>query len=404
MKYLVLLADGMADYPLSELGGKTPLEVAHVPHMDYLAQEGFLGLVDTIPSGMKPGSDVANLSILGYDPRTVYPGRAPLEAASMGIRLGPTDVAFRCNLVTLGEGPEPVMVDFSADHIESDEARQLIEGIDRVLRDEKREFYAGVSYRHLMVWRGGEEGMETTPPHDITGQVATPHLPKGVGATYLIEIMEKAQAVLKDHPVNVRRRQKGKKPANGIWLWGQGRAPLMERITDRYGIRGGVISAVDLLKGIGVYAGLEIISVPGITGYIDTNFHGKATYAMAALREMDFVFVHVEAPDEMGHEGNIEGKIMALERIDKDILGYVLEESKHINPLRILLLSDHPTPIKLRTHASDPSPFVLWSSLSEEKSRTGMNFSEGNAHLTGNIVSPGHKLIELLFKGWRRGK
>lgn len=403
MKYLVLLADGMADYPLPELGGKTPLEVARTPNMDLLSREGFIGLVDTIPRGMKPGSDVANLSILGYDPSKIYPGRAPLEAASMGVHLGPEDVAFRCNLVSLGEGTHHTMEDFTAGHIESAEAKELIEALDRALGNSSFEFHAGVSYRHLFVWRKGEEDMVTTPPHDITGQEITPYLPTGRGAAGLIDIMRKAKEVLKDHPLNMMRKKVGKKPANAIWLWGQGRAPKLERITEKYGLRGGIISAVDLLKGIGFYAGLKAIEVPGITGYIDTNFRGKASYAMEALKGLDFVFIHVEAPDEMGHEGNIEGKIEALEKIDHEILGYVLNEIEHIHPLRILLLGDHPTPISLRTHAADPSPFVLWSSIPEERGCSGMTFSEKNAELSGNLISPGYKLMDMMFN-WRRSQ
>ncbi len=402
MKYLVLLADGMADYPLEELAGKTPLEVAHTPHMDRLAREGFLGLVDTIPPGMKPGSDVANLSLLGYDPTRTYPGRAPLEAASMGVRLGPEDVAFRCNLVTLGDGENPVMIDFTAGHIETQEARTLIEGLNRALGGERGEFYPGVSYRHLFVWRGGEDGMETTPPHDITGQGSVPYLPKGPGASVLVEMMKQARQFLEAHPLNVRKRERGKKPANAIWLWGQGRAPKLGKITERYNIRGGMISAVDLLNGIGHYAGLEIIKVPGITGYIDTNFRGKAEYALNTLKEMDFVFIHVEAPDEMGHEGNIKGKIDALEKIDREVLGYLLAQVNVIHPVRILLASDHPTPITLRTHAADPSPFALWSSVGEERMPSGFDFSEKNAKRSGNFVSPGYRLMDILFN-WGRG-
>lgn len=392
----------MADYPLPELGEKTPLEVARTPHMDFLAREGFLGLVDTIPPGMKPGSDVANLSILGYDPTQVYPGRAPLEAASMGIYLRPEDVAFRCNLITLSDDQDPVMEDFTAGHIESMEAKEIIESLQRELGDDKLEFYPGVSYRHLLVWRSGEDRMETTPPHDITGQKSTPHLPRGHGAERLIEIMQQAKVVLHRHPINVKRRERGKKVANAIWLWGQGRAPQLQKITDRYGITGGVISAVDLLRGIGTYAGLQIIKVPGITGYLDTNFRGKAAYAVEALNEMDFVFVHVEAPDEMGHEGNIAGKIESLERIDREIVGYILEKVNQLHPFRILLLGDHPTPIVLKTHAADPSPFVLWSSVIEEKGNSSLDFNEKNASLARNLVSPGYKLMDMLFNWGKR--
>ncbi len=397
MKYFILLADGMADYPLPALNDHTPLERATTPHMDRLSTEGYLGLVDTIPRGMNPGSDIANLTILGYDAQRNYPGRGPLEAANMGIHLGLGDVAFRCNLVTLGEGTDPVMVDFTAGHISSDEARELIGELQRVLGSTEFSFHAGVGYRHLCVWHGGEDQVGTTPPHDITGQSTTAFLPHGEAASRLIALMQQAREVLQDHPLNKRRRKKGVNPANAIWLWGQGRAPNLHKITDKYGIRGGMISAVDLLNGIGLYAGLQVINVPGITGYIDTNFRGKGEYAVETLKKLDFVFVHVEAPDEMGHEGNIKEKIRAIERIDQEVLGTVLARIGEIEPLRILVLSDHPTPITLRTHAADPSPFVLWSSLSREQGKSGLTFSERNAQLSGNLVSPGYKLMDIFF-------
>jgi len=314
MKYIVLLGDGMADYPLPELQGKTPLQAAHTPHMNRIAAEGTLGLIDTIPAGFTPGSDVANLSVLGYDPTVYHTGRAPLEAASMEVDLAPDDVAFRCNLVTFGSAAgETTMEDFTSGHISSGEARRIVDGFNTQLGSPVIKFYPGVGYRHLMVYKGGPVSLETTPPHDITGQPIESWLPKGDGSEEIRRLMERSRAILKDHPVNRERAEKGRKTSDSIWLWGEGRAPAMEPMTTRYGISGGIISAVDLLRGIGIYAGLEVLPVEGATGYTDTNYRGKAERALAYLKDSDFVFLHVEAPDEMGHEGNIEGKIQAIE-------------------------------------------------------------------------------------------
>jgi 2,3-bisphosphoglycerate-independent phosphoglycerate mutase len=397
MKYIVLLGDGMADYPLEQLGGKTPLEAARTPHMDFLAREGILGLVDTIPRGFPAGSDVANLSVLGYDPGSCYSGRGPLEAANMGVALGPGDVAFRCNLVTLGDGDDPLMDDFTAGHIGSGEAAEIIRTLDRELGNDEFQFYPGVSYRHLFVWRDGIAAMHTTPPHDITGRKSNGYLPAGEGSDVAIAMMKRARSVLSRHPVNEARKQAGKKPANAVWLWGQGRAPRMLKLTDRYGFRGGVISAVDLLNGIGVYAGLKPIRVPGATGYTDTNYRGKADSALDALREMDFVFVHVEAPDEMGHEGNLAGKIKAIEDFDEQVVGTVIRGINAVGPARIMVLSDHPTPITIRTHAADPSPFVAYSTVSGENRPSGQPYGEHAARATGLLVSPGSDLMDLFI-------
>ncbi|HEY5497182.1 MAG TPA: cofactor-independent phosphoglycerate mutase [Syntrophales bacterium] len=398
MKYIVLLGDGMADYPVDELGGKTPLEAARTAHMDFMAREGTLGLVDTIPKGFKPGSDVANLTVLGYDPGTCYSGRGPLEAANMGIVLGPQDVAFRCNLITLGAGDDPIMDDFSAGHITSAEAAAIIRDLDRELGNKDYQFFPGVSYRHLLVWRNGEETMITTPPHDITGQMTNGYLPRGEGSGEIQSLMKEAQRVLENHPVNLDRINRGKKPANAIWLWGQGRAPRMDKLTDRYQITGGIISAVDLLNGIGVYAGLRPIHVEGATGYTDTNYVGKAQKALAALKELDFVFVHVEAPDEMGHEGNLAGKIKAIEDFDEKVVGTVLQGINELGDVRVMVLSDHPTPLIMRTHAADPSPFAIYSSIPAENRRSGLSYGETTAKTSGLIVSPGYNLMDLFIK------
>lgn len=400
MKYIVLLGDGMADYPVAELGGKTPLECARTPHMDRIAREGTLGLIETIPAGFKPGSDVANLSVLGYDPREFYTGRGPLEAANMGIELGPRDVAFRCNLVHLGEGEDPVMADYTAGHITTAEACLIIADLQKRLNCPEYQFYPGVSYRHLFVWRKGLENMETTPPHDITGRPTGAYLPKGEGADFLHLVAVRARELLQDHPVNLARAAKGKKSANAIWLWGQGRAPQMVKLTDRYRLKGSVISAVDLLNGIGVYAGLTPIRVEGATGYIDTNYKGKARAAIESLEKGDFVFVHVEAPDEMGHEGNIEGKIKAIEDFDEKVVGEVLATMPTLGPVRLMVLSDHPTPLSIKTHAADPSPFAVISSIPAENLVSGLAYSERDARRTAVFFSPGHSLMASFLGDW----
>ena len=330
--------------------------------MDRVAKEGTLGLIDTIPAGLSPGSDVAIMSLLGYDPMECYTGRGPLEAANMGVQLGVDDVAFRCNLVTLSGDAEYIMEDFTSGHITTEEAKIIINDINNELGSTIFQFYPGVSYRHLFVWRDGKALLETTPPHDITGNAVKDYLPRGEGKEEIKGLMERSQVFLRDHPVNRLRIAEGKRPANSIWLWGQGRAPKFAKLTDKYGLNGGMISAVDLLNGIGIYAGLKVIRVDGATGYIDTNYIGKARSALDALRDTDFVFVHVEAPDEMGHEGNVAGKIRAIEDFDEKIVGAILNEIYGLSPFRLLVLSDHPTPISLRTHSSDPSPFAVLSS------------------------------------------
>ncbi len=401
MKYVILLGDGMADYPLEELGGKTPLEVARTPNLDIIARKGTLGLIDTIPPGMIPGSDVANLSVLGYDPARYFTGRGPLEAANMGVCLAPDDIAFRCNLVTLSEGNDPVMDDYSAGHISTPEAEDVIRQIGKELDSDRIQFYPGVSYRHLMVWKRGMDGIGTAAPHDILGERAVVHLPSGKGAEEIIQIMERAKGVLRRSAVNAKRISAGKRPANAIWLWGQGKAPAMVPMTEKYGITGGIISAVNLLNGIGHYAGLEIIRVKGMTGYIDTNFEGKARGAIDALRRMDFVFVHVEAPDEMGHEGNIEGKIKAIELFDEKVVGAVLAEFPSLGKARVIVLSDHPTPIRLKTHVSDPSPFAALSSETNENMGGSEGYGEKAAVQSGVMISPGHTMLDHLIRDWR---
>jgi 2,3-bisphosphoglycerate-independent phosphoglycerate mutase len=317
----------------------------------------------------------------------------------MGIKLGPDDVAFRCNLVTLGQDDRSVMDEYDAGHISSQEAHAIIHDLEERLGDDHFHFYPGVSYRHLLVWKNGKDTLRTTPPHDITGCAVKDYLPHGDGADVVLRLMRHSQDVLAGHPVNLKRQAAGKKPANSIWLWGQGRAPDMISLTSQYGFNGGMISAVDLLKGIGTYAGLEIVHVPGATGYIDTDYTGKAVKALEVLKGKDFVFVHVEAPDEMGHAGNIQGKIKAIEDFDKKVVGTILAGLKAFSPYRLLVLSDHPTPIRLKTHVSDPSPFAALSSASAENRGKGHPFNEKAARSGGLLISPGHLLMEKFIGG-----
>ena len=376
MKYVVLLGDGMADYPTKMLGGKTPLQCALTPYIDQIAAEGTLGRVDTIPAGFTPGSDVATLSVLGYDPRETYTGRGPLEAASMGISLGQNDIAYRCNLVTIGEkdSESAFMDDFTAGHISTEE---------------------------LFVWRDAPSSPETTAPHDITGKTIASYLPRGDSAQEINSIMQRAGEILINHPINAQRQKAGKKQANSIWLWGQGKKPQIVPLTQKYSLQGGMISAVDLLKGIGIIAGLKVFPVEGATGYIDTNYEGKAKMALDILNFMDFVFVHLEAPDEMGHEGNASGKIQAIELFDEKIVGPILNKIGSFGDYRLLVLSDHPTPLDLKTHVSDPSPFAVLSSRKEENKAAGLPFNEINAKESSILISPGYLLMEKFIKDWR---
>ena len=395
MKYVILIGDGMSDYPIEELGNKTPLQAAKTPNMDKLVQKGTIGLVRTVPEGFPPGSDVAILSVLGYDPKKYYTGRSPLEAASIGVNLGPHDLSLRCNLVTLAERDAKIyMDDFSAGHISTDEAKEIIRDIDKELGENGIRFYPGMSYRHLMVWHGGPDGLETTPPHDISGKEIKDYLPKGKSSEKLIQLLNSSQMFLKGHPVNVKREEEGHKPANSIWLWGQGRKPDMPTLKERFGIKGSIISAVDLVKGVGIYGGLNVVNVPGATGYIDTNYKGKAEYALKELEKGDFVCVHVEAPDEAGHTGNLKDKIRAIEEFDEKVVGTILKGLERFKEFRLLVLPDHPTPIAKKTHTRDPVPFVIYPS----KENNGKAFTEADAKESGLLIEEGHRLIERLFE------
>lgn len=402
MKYVVLQGDGMADWPVAELGNKTPLEYAHTPNMDRIASQGLLGLTHTIPDGFPSGSDVGTMSLMGYDPRRYHTGRSPIEAASMGVELAPEDIAFRCNLVTLGIGndSQEIMVDFAADHITSEEAAALIKTINAELGGAEVEFYPGVSYRHLMVWHGGKEKMRTTPPHDITGQPTAGCFPEGEGAARLQRLMTLSREILAAHPVNKKRQEHGHKPASSIWLWGQGRRPAVPTIKQQYNLDGSVISAVDLVRGIGVLAGLEVINVPGATGFLDTNYLGKGQYGVESLRHKDFLFLHVEATDEAGHMGSAAKKVQALQDFDEKVVGTILAGLQEFPQWRVLLMPDHATPVAIKTHSSDPVPFAILSSDDVPKgdSKT-ISYNESCAKMTGFVVPEAWTIMERFIRG-----
>lgn len=396
MKYVVVLCDGMADYPVPALGGKTPMMVAKKPHIDALAAKAEVGLVRTVAPGLKPGSDVANMSVLGFDPHRFYTGRSPLEAASIGIDMKDSDVSLRTNLVTLSDKGEPfadkVIEDYCADDISTGEARQLIEAVQAAFGGGEYDFYTGVSYRHCLIWHGGTTELgNMTPPHDITGKVIGPHLSTAETARPLLEMMEKSFDLLKDHPVNKARVAAGRRPANCIWLWGEGKRPALQPFEALYGIKGGMISAVDLLKGIANCAGMEVAEVPGVTGYIDTDFEGKARAALDLLTRNDLVYVHFEAPDECGHRNEPENKVKAIEMIDSRVLPILEEGLEQYEDYKILLLPDHPTPIVTRTHASDPVPYLLYQ---KSAPKTGVDtINEETAKATGIYMENGPAMM-----------
>lgn len=396
MKYVVVLCDGMADYPVPALGGKTPMMVAKKPHIDALAAKAEVGLVRTVAPGLKPGSDVANMSVLGFDPHRFYTGRSPLEAASIGIDMKDSDVSLRTNLVTLSDKGEPfadkVIEDYCADDISTEEARQLIEAVQAAFGGGEYDFYTGVSYRHCLIWHGGTTELgNMTPPHDITGKVIGPHLSTAETARPLLEMMEKSFDLLKDHPVNKARVAAGRRPANCIWLWGEGKRPALQPFEALYGIKGGMVSAVDLLKGIANCAGMEVAEVPGATGYIDTNFEGKAKAALDLLTRNDLVYVHFEAPDECGHRNEPENKVKAIEMIDSRVLPILEEGLEQYEDYKILLLPDHPTPIVTRTHASDPVPYLLYQ---KSAPKTGVDtINEETAKATGIYMENGPAMM-----------
>jgi 2,3-bisphosphoglycerate-independent phosphoglycerate mutase len=398
-KYILLVGDGMADYKLEELGGRTPVEVAETPHMDRIAACR-IGLVKTIPEGMDPGSDVAILSLLGYDPRTYYTGRAPLEAASMGIAIRAEQLAFRMNLVTLEfrSDREIIMKSHSSGDISTDESTSIIEDLKAALRLPGVEIRGGVAYRHLMLWEHGPEDASTIPPHDVLEQNMASYL-YDMPENPVAGVIRQSWDVLRDHPINVNRRAQRLNEANSIWLWGQGRAPQLPLFRTRYGINGGVISAVDLVKGIGVCIGFVPINVKGATGYLNTNYRGKAEAALRDLKDSDFILIHVEAPDEAGHNANIGEKVKAIENFDEKVVGTVLEGMKDFEDYRIMVASDHLTPIPKRTHTAEPTPFA-WASRSELESHPkGSPFSEAAARQSGLVFSGGYELFDSFLSG-----
>lgn len=397
MKYLVMLCDGMADEPNEALGNSTPMEKANKPCMDSLAAKAEVGIVKTVAEGLKPGSDVANLSVLGYEPAVYYSGRSPLEAASIGIDLKDTDVTLRCNLVTLSDEKDyekKTILDYCADDISSEEAKILIEYIQEKLGNDKFRFYPGVSYRHCLVWSNGNPHPGVlTPPHDITGKVITDYIPKGEAVDELYELMKKSYDLLKDHPVNKARIARGKRPANSIWLWGEGTKPLLDNFSEKFGKKGSMISAVDLLKGIAICAGMNSVNVEGATGYLDTNFDGKCKAAIEEFKKgADLVYIHVEAPDECGHRGEIENKVKAIEMIDEHILAPVVEFLKGYDDFAVLVCPDHPTPLSIRTHTSTPVPYLIYDSKNEINSGVKV-FCEKEARETGNYIEKGFTMM-----------
>lgn len=397
MKYVVVLYDGMADYPVPALDGKTPMEVAKKPNMDFLASKGEVGLVRTVAKGLKPGSDVANMSVMGFDPMKYYTGRSPLEVASIGIDMSPSDVSLRTNLVTLSQDDLPyeqkTIEDYCADDISTEEASVLIEEVQKQLGTDEFTFYKGVSYRHCLIWKNGTTELgKMTPPHDITGKVITEYLSTSENAKPLIEIMKKSYDILKDHPINLERIKNGKRPANSIWLWGEGKRPALAPFEKIFGIKGSVVSAVDLIKGIGGCAEMEVADVDGATGYIDTNFEGKAKAGLELLERNDLVYIHFEAPDECGHRNEPENKVRAIEMIDERVLPILFDGLKKYDDYKIMILPDHPTPIVTRTHASDPVPYLIYHKNDEKNGVSSIN--EKTAEATGVFIEHGPDIMK----------
>ena len=403
MKYLVILGDGMADRPIKALGDLTPLAYAKTPMMDQLAAKGEIGMVHTIPDGMSPGSDTANLSVLGYDPRKYYSGRSPLEALSIGVSMKETDIALRCNLVTLSEEEGGFdlcsMKDHSAGEISTEDAKILLDAVRKEIETEEFRFYAGTSYRHLLIWENGSV-MDLAPPHDILGQKIEGKLPKQPD---LLAMTKRSYEILKDHPLNAKRKRQGKNPANSFWFWGAGTKPALSSFQEMTGKTGAMISAVDLLKGIAVGASMKVIAVDGANGGLNTNYEGKAQAAVEALTKggCDFVYVHLEAPDEMGHQGSAERKVQAIENLDQRIVRPIVEGLKAAGEeFCMAVLPDHPTPVSIRTHTSDNVPYLLYDSTIDQAE--GYQYNEAEAQKTGRLIPDGHKLIWRLFDGIKK--
>ena len=398
MKYIVILGDGMSDEPIAALGGKTPLEYAATPVMDELAAKGEIGMVQNVPAGMSPGSEVANLSVMGYDPLVDFTGRSPLEALSVGVEMEPDDIVFRCNVVTLTEEEpyeEKIIVDHSSGEISTAEADQLMDAIREAFNNEEFQFYTGTSYRHIMIWKHGRMA-KLEPPHDHLTKAAGPFLPE---EKVLRDFMVRSYDILNNHPVNLKRAAEGKRKANSLWYWGAGTKPSLSNFTEKTGLKGAMISAVDLLKGIAVGAGMKICQVEGATGSIDTNYEGKAQAAIDSLLRdgCDFAYIHVEAPDEMGHQGELDHKILAIEDLDRRLISPIkaaMEEAGE--DFRMLVLPDHPTPLRIRTHSSEPVPYVLYDSTRQRK--TAQRYTEAEAMASGIFEPQGYKLLEKLLQ------
>lgn len=401
MKYLVVLYDGMADYPVPALNGKTPMECANKPRLDKLARFGEIGLVKTVGDGLKPGSDIANMSVLGYNPKECYTGRSPLEAVSIGVDMKDTDIIFRCNLVTLSDEEnyeDKTMVDYSAGDISTAEATEIMKSVQEHFGNDIFAFYPGVAYRHCLVWNNGTLDLGgLTPPHDISGRVIKEYLSKNENAKELIAMMKESYSFLMEHPVNKKRIADGKRPANSIWLWGEGTRPALADFKEKYGVSGSIVSAVDLLKGIAKCAGMAAPDVEGATGYIDTNFDGKAQCAIEELKTKDFVYVHLEATDECGHRNEPENKVKAIEIIDEKILGAILPALEDYEDYKIMILPDHPTPIVTMTHASDPVPYLIYQK-SKAKDSGLSTFTEKTAKESGNFVEIGYSLMDRFIR------
>lgn len=398
MKYVVVLGDGMADEPIAQLGGKTPIEYADTPNLDRLSKLSEIGLVHTIPEGMKPGSDTANLSVLGYDPKKYYSGRSPLEALSIGVPMKDTDVALRCNIVTISDDDVPfeekTIIDHSSSEIETEDCAVLLEAVRKELENETYQFYVGTSYRHCLIWDKGEV-IDLVQPHDVLTQVIGPHLPQD---EVLRHMMKKSYEILKNHPINIERKKKGLNPANCCWFWGAGTKPMLSSFEEKTGKKGVMISAVDLLKGIAVGASMGVVEVEGANGGLHTNYEGKMQAAVDALTKdgYDFAYVHVEAPDEMGHQGSVEKKVQAIEYLDKRVIGPLESGLKEKNvDFRMLVLPDHPTPIRVRTHTNKEVPYMLYDSTAEQAN--SWNYSEQEGATSGNYVAEGHELMNKLF-------
>ena len=399
MKYVIILGDGMADTPIEEIDNRTPLEVANKPYMDMFAKRGTMGMIRTVYEGLKPGSDVANLCVLGFDPSENYSGRSPLEAASIGVSLCDTDITYRANLVTLSseaQYKDKTMVDYSAGEISTDEAKELIATVQKELGNEVFSFYSGVSYRHLLLRKDMKKAGSLTPPHDISGKPVSEYLPSD---NALYSLMEKSYEILKDHPVNLKRIKEGKNPANSIWIWGEGTKPQIENYKEKFGVHGTVISAVDLIKGIAILSGLKTVDIPGATGNVHTNFEGKAQAAIDALKSGDeYIYLHIEAADESGHQGSLSDKIKSIELIDSKIVAPVYEYLlKSGEEFKMLVLPDHPTPVKIKTHTSEPVPFVLIKNT-DTNYKNDLIYSEKNAKETGIFFDKGHTLMNKIIK------